>query len=104
MPSLPDDGAVERVVVAARGDMHHLIQPVIGQMRILLHRGESAPPARLDDWVRRLYVALEVADAFGDEDARKALAHKEGLGVPVTPESQERMVAALREMVGDSDA
>ena len=93
----------ERIKVAVRGDMHHLIQPVIGFMR-LYSEGDHEAPTReqVAGWVDRLRIALQVADAIGDDHARNMLAGQMGLGFPATPESEARNQATLRAILEGS--
>lgn len=83
--------------VGVRSDIHHLIQPVIGHIRMFTE-GDWETPNRehMEGWIKRLRVALAVVDALGDDEARAALATECGLGYVTTPEAEARAIAALR--------
>ena len=86
----------ERMRVAVRSDIHHLVQPVIGHMRMFTEgRWEAPTREQMTGWVERLYVALAVVDALGDDEARAELASKCGLGYATTPEADARNAANL---------
>lgn len=45
-----------------RGDIHHLIAPIIGVMRQARHHGRPLAETHLDSAISRLYVALSLMD------------------------------------------
>jgi hypothetical protein len=94
-----DAETLARIRTSVRGDIHHLVQPIIGHLRLSVHKGWTPTPEQMEGWVKRLYTALSVVDAIGDDEARAALAGQHGLGYAVTPEQEARNDATLRRIL-----
>ena len=58
-----------------RGDVHHLVQPVIGLLRLTVHDGQNIDPATAESLVRRLRAVLAIVDtSVGLGETREQLA------------------------------
>lgn len=67
-----------------QGDVHHLIAPVIGQLRWRKHKGQLTLDEKdIDYFVKNLYAALDIVDiaAGASEKTREQMAYEDlGLG------------------------
>lgn len=90
----------EDVASAARSDVNHLVQPVIGTLRLRQHKEEELTDRDIDYFIDRLLTVLDLADTFGDREKRDALAGRHGLGYGHYAEenkhNDERFRAILR--------
>ena len=60
---------------ARRGDIHHLLSPIIGDLRMAAADGEPPTAKELAGWAARLRHAMDVADAMvGEEPMRVQMA------------------------------
>lgn len=82
--------ASRREMETLRGDVNHLVQPIIGALRWAINGGKQINTADLEHHASQLYRALDAIDAaLGEEPLRDQLAAAQHHPKPVGPDEIE---------------